>query len=186
MTAGCYDEFVTLLATRVRELVVGNGLDPATDVGPLIDGAAVAKVREHVDDAVARGARLIVGGRALEGTFVEPTLLADCPTDGRFCEEETFGPVAAVVPVADEDEAVRVANDTSYGLAAYVFTGDIARSWRVAEALETGMVAVNTAEFTSPLVPFGGVKQSGLGREGGREGLQDWLETKYVCVGGIR
>jgi succinate-semialdehyde dehydrogenase / glutarate-semialdehyde dehydrogenase len=185
--AAVYDDFVAALAERTAALKVGNGLDPGTDIGPLIDEAAVAKAEQHVADAISHGARLVTGGHrdALGGTFFQPTLLADCPPDALMCREETFGPVAAVQRFTGEAEAVRLANDTPYGLASYFFSQDTRRVWRVSEALDTGIVAVNTAMFTSPVAPFGGMKQSGLGREGGHEGISDWLETKYICHGGI-
>jgi succinate-semialdehyde dehydrogenase / glutarate-semialdehyde dehydrogenase len=180
-------EFVEGLAERVGRLVVGNGLDPATDVGPLIDLAAVDKVRRHVANAVSAGAELVMGGspHELGGSYFEPTVLSECAVGTDLCREETFGPVAAIFPFDDERTMLELANNTEFGLAAYLFTSDSARVWRVAEALESGMVAVNTAEFTSPVVPFGGVKQSGLGREGGHAGLDDWLESKYICLGGL-
>jgi succinate-semialdehyde dehydrogenase/glutarate-semialdehyde dehydrogenase len=182
-----HDDFVAELAGRAGALRVGNGLDEGTDIGPLIDAAAVRKVERHITDALGRGASLIVGGgpHSLGGTFVQPTVLADCPLDADICCEETFGPVAAVTRFSDEAEALRSANDTPYGLASYFFTRDTGRVWRVAEALQTGIVAVNTGAFSSPVAPFGGMKQSGLGREGGHEGIADWLESKYVCHGGI-
>jgi succinate-semialdehyde dehydrogenase / glutarate-semialdehyde dehydrogenase len=185
--AAVYDDFVAALAERTAALKVGNGLDPGTDIGPLIDEAAVAKAEQHVADAISHGARLVTGGHrdALGGTFFQPTLLADCPPDALMCREETFGPVAAVQRFTGEAEAVRLANDTPYGLASYFFSQDTRRVWRVSEALDTGIVAVNTAMFTSPVAPFGGMKQSGLSREGGHEGISDWLETKYICHGGI-
>jgi succinate-semialdehyde dehydrogenase/glutarate-semialdehyde dehydrogenase len=178
-----YREFQDLVSERVAALHVGHGLDPVVDIGPLIDDAAMGKAMRHIDDAVARGARVLSGGRrhALGGNFLEPTLLTDCPQDGLISCEETFGPVAALSPFDDEAQAVAHSNDTDFGLAAYVYTTNADRVWRVSEELETGMVAVNTAAFSSPAIPFGGVKQSGRGREGGHDGLADWLETKYVC-----
>ncbi|KOU59820.1 succinate-semialdehyde dehydrogenase [Streptomyces sp. MMG1533] len=182
-----HDTFVAALAERAGALAVGNGLDAGTDIGPLIDTAAVEKAERHIADALRRGATLVVGGgrHPLGGTYVQPTVLADCPPDAEICCEETFGPVAAVTRFSAEAGAVASANETPYGLAAYFFTRDTGRVWRVSEALQTGIVAVNTGAFSSPVVPFGGMKQSGLGREGGRQGLDDWLETKYVCQGGI-
>jgi succinate-semialdehyde dehydrogenase/glutarate-semialdehyde dehydrogenase len=181
---GVHDRFVERLTARVASLRVGNGLDDV-DLGPLIDGAAAAKVDRHVRDAVAKGARVLAGGRphALGGSFYEPTLLVGCPDDADLCAEETFGPLAAVRAFDTEAEAVAQANDTSYGLAGYLFTADADRVWRLVEALETGLLAVNVGEFTTPVAPFGGVKQSGIGREGGAEGLHDWQETMYVCQG---
>jgi len=180
-----HDEFVARLAERCAALVVGNGLDPDTDIGPLINRAAVDKVHRHVTDAVAKGARMLTGGahHPLGENFYTPTVLVDCPPDADLCAEETFGPVAAVQIFDDEDEAVTAANDTVYGLAAYFFTTDADRVVRVSEALHSGLVSVNVGEFTTPVAPFGGVKQSGIGREGGAEGLRDWQETKYICQG---
>jgi succinate-semialdehyde dehydrogenase/glutarate-semialdehyde dehydrogenase len=179
-----HDQFVERLAARIRAIRVGNGLDDV-DLGPLIDAAAVDKVDRHVQDAVAKGARVQVGGRRhkLGKNFYEPTLLVGCPDDADLCAEETFGPLAAVRAFTDESEGIARANDTPYGLAAYLFTTDADRVWRVGEALESGLVAVNIGEFTTPVAPFGGVKQSGVGREGGAEGLHDWQETKYICQG---
>lgn len=179
-----HDQFVERLAARIRAIRVGNGLDDV-DLGPLIDAAAVDKVDRHVQVAVAKGARVQVGGRRhkLGKNFYEPTLLVGCPDDADLCAEEAFGPLAAVRAFTDESEGIARANNTSYGLAAYLFSTDADRVWRVGEALESGLVAVNIGEFTTPVAPFGGVKQSGVGREGGAEGLHDWQETKYICQG---
>jgi succinate-semialdehyde dehydrogenase/glutarate-semialdehyde dehydrogenase len=184
LVARCvHDEFTARLAERTAALTVGNGLDPGTDIGPLINQAAVGKVHRHVTDAVAKGAKLLTGGRhhPLGGNFYTPTVLVDCPPGADLCGEETFGPLAAVQAFDDEQEAVAAANDTPYGLAAYFFTTDADRVWRVGEALQSGLVSVNVGEFTTPVAPFGGVKQSGIGREGGADGLHDWQETKYIC-----
>ncbi|MEE3623521.1 NAD-dependent succinate-semialdehyde dehydrogenase [Nitrospirillum sp. BR 11752] len=183
--AGIHDRFVDKLARRVAELRVGNGLEPGVEVGPLIDAAAVDKVAEHVGDAVAKGARLVVGGdrHALGGTYFTPTVLCGVTAGMRLTEEETFGPLAGIVRFQDEADAVAQANDSAYGLASYVYTRDIGRVWRVAEALEAGMVGVNTGLISTEVAPFGGVKQSGLGREGSRHGLDDYLEVKYLCLG---
>ncbi|MDD4882627.1 MAG: NAD-dependent succinate-semialdehyde dehydrogenase [Gallionellaceae bacterium] len=179
-----YDEFVERLAGAVSAMKVGNGLDTGVVQGPLVNQAAVAKVEAHIADAVARGARVVCGGRrhALGGGFFEPTVLADVTAGMRVCGEETFGPVAPVLRFADEAEAIRLANATEYGLAAYFYARDMARIWRVAEALEYGMVGVNAGVISTEVAPFGGVKQSGLGREGGAEGIEAYLETKYVCM----
>jgi succinate-semialdehyde dehydrogenase/glutarate-semialdehyde dehydrogenase len=185
--AGIHDRFVAALATAVAKLRVGDGLASDTDQGPLIDAAALAKVEEHVADAVAHGARLVTGGsrHALGGTFFEPTVLAGATASMRVATEETFGPVAPVFRFTDEAEAVRLANSTEFGLAAYVFTRDLGRAWRVPEALECGMVGLNTGLISTEVAPFGGVKESGIGREGSRYGLDEYLEAKYVCIAGV-
>ncbi|GAB3617782.1 NADP-dependent succinate-semialdehyde dehydrogenase [Okibacterium endophyticum] len=182
---GISEEFTRLLTERISALVVGNGLDQDTNVGPLINQAAVEKVDRHVTDAIAKGATLLVGGNRhkLGGHFYTPTLLVDTPGEADLCSEETFGPVAALRHFGTESEALELANATPYGLAAYLFTTDADRVVRVSEALETGLVAINVGEFTTPVAPFGGVKLSGIGREGGAEGLHDWQETKYICQG---
>ncbi|MFA5083204.1 MAG: NAD-dependent succinate-semialdehyde dehydrogenase [Hydrogenophilaceae bacterium] len=182
--AGIYDEFVARLAGAVAAMKVGNGLEAGVSQGPLVNQAAVAKVEAHIRDAVAQGARVVCGGRrhALGGGFFEPTVLADVTPQMRVCHEETFGPLAPVLRFADEAEAIRLANATEYGLAAYFYARDMARIWRVSEALEYGMVGVNAGVISTEVAPFGGVKQSGLGREGGAEGIEAYLETKYVCM----
>jgi succinate-semialdehyde dehydrogenase/glutarate-semialdehyde dehydrogenase len=184
---GIHDRFVAALAERIRALRVAPGTEPGAQIGPLIDGEGFAKVERHVADATARGARALVGGRphALGGTFFEPTLLAGVTPDMLLAQEETFGPVAGVLRFRDEAEGVRLANDTPAGLAAYFYARDPARIWRVAEALEYGMVGINTGLVSTEVAPFGGVKQSGIGREGSRHGVEEWLETKYLCWGGI-
>jgi succinate-semialdehyde dehydrogenase/glutarate-semialdehyde dehydrogenase len=180
-------EFVERFRHRVSRLRVGNGFTPGVDVGPLIEETAIAKVQAHVTDAVDRGARLLVGGgrHAAGDRFFQPTLLTGVTTEMRVMREETFGPVAAVCTFGSEEEAIHVANDTSSGLAGYFFTRDLARAWRVAEALEVGMVGLNTGFLSVEVAPFGGVKESGLGREGSHHGIDEFLEMKYVCVGGI-
>ena len=182
-----YDEFAARLVTAVSALRVGAGLSGPTDQGPLIDERALAKVEAHVADAVAQGARIASGGRrhALGGNFYEPTVLLDVTPGMRVAREETFGPVAPLIRFTDEAEVLRLANDTAAGLAAYFFTRDLARSWRVQEALEYGLIGVNTGLFSTEVAPFGGVKESGLGREGSRHGIDDYTELKYVCVGGL-
>ncbi len=186
--AGVYDAFATRLAAAVGKLAVGDGLKGATDQGPLIDQAALDKVEEHVADALAHGARVVTGGKrhALGGTFYEPTVLADVTPDMKVAGEETFGPVAPLFRFETEEEAIRMANDTEFGLASYFYTRDLARSWRVSEALEYGIVGVNTGLISTAVAPFGGVKESGIGREGSRYGLMDFTEIKYVCVGEVR
>lgn len=181
---GIHDEFVARLAEAVSRLRVGNGLEEGITQGPLVSEAAVAKVEGHIRDAVAQGARVVCGGKrhALGGGFFEPTVLADVAAGMAVCREETFGPVAPVLRFSDEAEALRLANATEYGLAAYFYARDMARIWRVSEALEYGMVGVNAGVISTEVAPFGGVKQSGLGREGGAEGIEAYLESKYVCM----
>jgi succinate-semialdehyde dehydrogenase/glutarate-semialdehyde dehydrogenase len=182
-----YDEFAGMLVDEVKAINVGDGMESGTRVGPLIDRDALEKVERHVADAVAKGAKILTGGKrhALGGTFFEPTVLTDVTPDMDVAREETFGPIAALLKFTDEDEAVRLANDTRYGLAAYVYTRDIGRVWRVPEALEYGMIGVNTGGFSTPTAPLGGIKESGLGREGARQGIEQYLEEKYLCLGGI-
>jgi succinate-semialdehyde dehydrogenase/glutarate-semialdehyde dehydrogenase len=180
-----YDAFAAKLAERVSRLTVGDGTEPGVAIGPLIDDAAVAKVEEHVSDALARGARLVVGGKrhALGGRFFEPTVLADVDGTMRVTREETFGPVAPLYRFSDEAEAIRMANDTEFGLASYFYARDLGRVWRVGEALEYGIVGVNTGLISTAVAPFGGVKESGLGREGSHYGIEEYLEVKYLCLG---
>ncbi|MBL8201368.1 MAG: NADP-dependent succinate-semialdehyde dehydrogenase [Chromatiales bacterium] len=184
---GVYDAFARKLADAVARLRVGDGLAGEQDQGPLIDSAAVAKVEEHIADAVAQGARVLTGGRrhALGGTFFEPTVLTGVTPGMRVAREETFGPLAPLFRFHDEDEAIRLANDTEFGLAAYVYTRDLGRSWRVPEALEYGMVGLNTGLISTEVAPFGGVKESGSGREGSKYGIADYLEIKYLCIAGV-
>jgi succinate-semialdehyde dehydrogenase / glutarate-semialdehyde dehydrogenase len=182
---GVYDDFVAGFVDRVRALEVGDGFTEGVDVGPLIDEAAVEKVERHVEDAVARGAETLVGGSRLHGLFHEPTVLTGVGADAAMSCEETFGPVAGIARFREDEDAVRQANDTPYGLAAYFYTRSNARTWRVSEALEYGIVGINTGFVSTEVAPFGGVKESGLGREGSRHGLEEWLELKYVAVGGL-
>jgi succinate-semialdehyde dehydrogenase/glutarate-semialdehyde dehydrogenase len=179
-----YDAFAAKLAERVAKLRIGNGLEPGVTIGPLIDEAAVKKVEEHVADAMAKGARLVVGGKrhALGGLFYEPTILANVDPGMRVTKEETFGPVAPLFRFETDEEAIRMANDTEFGLAAYFYARDLGRVWRVAEGLESGMVGINTGLISTAEAPFGGVKESGLGREGSKYGIEDYLETKYLCM----
>lgn len=184
---GVYDAFLAKLAAKVKTLQVGNGTEAGVTTGPLIDAAAVEKVEEHVADALAKGARLVSGGRrhALGGQFYEPTILADVTTAMKVAVEETFGPVAPVFRFKTEEEALAMANDTEFGLAAYFYSRDIGRVWRVSEGIESGIVGVNVGIISNEVAPFGGVKQSGLGREGSKYGIEDFLEVKYLCMGGI-
>ncbi|MEH7830206.1 NAD-dependent succinate-semialdehyde dehydrogenase [Gemmobacter denitrificans] len=185
--SGIHDAFAAQLAARLATLKTGNGIDAGVTFGPLIDGAAVAKVAEHIADATAKGATVILGGKphALGGTFWEPTILTGVTARMAIAREETFGPVAPLFRFDTEAEVIAAANDTEFGLASYLFTRDLARSFRVAEALEYGMVGVNTGLVSTAEAPFGGVKSSGLGREGSRHGMDDYLELKYLCLGGI-
>jgi succinate-semialdehyde dehydrogenase/glutarate-semialdehyde dehydrogenase len=183
--AGIYPAFAAKLSETVAKLKVGDGLRPETQQGPLIDDAAVRKVEEHIADAIAKGGKVMSGGKrhALGGTFFEPTVLVEATPEMAVAREETFGPVAPLFRFQTEAEAVRMANDTEFGLAAYLYTRDLARSWRVSEALEYGMVGVNTGLISTEVAPFGGVKESGVGREGSKYGIEDYLVVKYVCVG---
>jgi succinate-semialdehyde dehydrogenase/glutarate-semialdehyde dehydrogenase len=182
-----YDAFAEKLTEAVRRLRVGDGLKGETDQGPLIDAKALAKVEEHVADARAKGATAVTGGKrhALGGTFYEPTVLTNVSSAMTLAREETFGPVAPLFRVDTDEEAQRLANDTEFGLAAYVYTRDLARSWRVCEALEYGIVGLNTGLISTEVAPFGGVKESGIGREGSKYGILEFTELKYICVGGI-
>jgi succinate-semialdehyde dehydrogenase / glutarate-semialdehyde dehydrogenase len=180
-----YDAFARKLADAVAKLRVGDGLKGPTDQGPLIDTKALAKVEEHIADAVAKGGQIASGGKrhALGGTFFQPTIITNVTPDMKVAREETFGPVAPLFRFETEAEAVRMANDTEFGLAAYFYTRDLARSWRVSEALEYGIVGLNTGLISTEVAPFGGVKESGMGREGSKYGILDYTELKYVCVG---
>ena len=182
-----YGVFAEKLAAAVRQLRVGDGLKSETDQGPLIDAKALAKVETHVADAQSKGAQVVIGGRrhALGGTFYEPTVLTNVSRDMILAREETFGPVAPLFKVDSDEEAIRLANDTEFGLAAYVYTRDLVRSWRVTEALEYGIVGLNTGLISTEVAPFGGMKESGIGREGSKYGILEFTELKYICVGGI-
>jgi succinate-semialdehyde dehydrogenase/glutarate-semialdehyde dehydrogenase len=182
-----YQEFSEKLAQAVSSLKVGDGLKPDTQQGPLIDQAAVEKVEEHIADAVSQGAKILCGGKrhALGGTFFEPTVLTHVLPSMKVAREETFGPVAPIFRFNTEREAIEMANNTEFGLAAYFYSRDIGRVWRVAEALEYGMVGINEGIISNEVAPFGGVKESGIGREGSKYGIEDYLEIKYLCMGGI-
>ncbi len=179
--------FAEKLAVAVGKLKVGAGTEEGTTQGPLIDEKAVEKVEEHVADALAKGGRLVAGGHrhALGGRFFEPTIVVDCTADMELAREETFGPLAALFTFDTDEEAVALANDTEVGLAGYFYTRDLGRVWRVAEALEVGMVGINTGLISTEVAPFGGVKESGMGREGSRHGIEDYVEMKYLCMAGI-
>lgn len=183
-----YDAFVEKLKSAVNDLVVGPGLEGETHQGPLINQAAVDKVERHIADATSNGAKVALGGRAhvLGGTFFEPTILTDVTQDMLVAREETFGPVAPIFRFETEDEAIAMANDSEFGLAAYFYSQNIQRIWHVAESLETGMIGINDGIISTETAPFGGVKESGLGREGSRYGLDEFMELKYLCLGGMR
>lgn len=184
---GIYDQLATRLAECAQTLRVGNGLDDGVQIGPMIDTGAVAKVEEHVADALAGGARLLTGGKrhALGGSFYEPTVLADVKPGMAIAVEETFGPVMPLVRFQTDDEVIALANDSDFGLASYLFSKDAARIWRTAEAIESGMVGINTGLISNEFAPFGGIKQSGLGREGSHYGIDEYLEIKYLCWDGL-
>ena len=183
--AGVYDAFAAKLAAAVAKLQTGDGFTPGVTLGPLVDAAALAKVQAHVADAKALGATVLTGGRGTHGLFYAPTVLSGATPAMRLAQEETFGPVAALFRFETLDQVIRLANDTEFGLAAYFYANNLAQVWRVAEALEYGMVGINTGLISTEVAPFGGIKQSGQGREGSRHGTEDYLETKYLCFGGI-
>jgi len=184
---GVYEEFTAKLAQAVSGLKVGPGVEPGVTQGPLIDMKAVSKVEEHIEDALGKGARIVVGGKRHElgGSFFQPTVLADVTPDMKVAREETFGPLAPLFRFSGEDDAIRMANDTEFGLAAYFYSRDIGRIWRVAEGVEYGIVGINTGIISTEVAPFGGVKESGIGREGSHYGIDEFLEVKYLCMGGI-
>ncbi len=182
---GIYDAFLEKFTAAVSALKVADGFEPGSQIGPLIDEAAVAKVEEHVGEAIASGANVVVGGSRIEGNFFQPTVLTDVTPSMLMSCEETFGPLAGIIRFSTEEEAIRIANDTPYGLAAYFMTRDLARTWRVGEALETGILGINTGIISTEVAPFGGVKESGIGREGSSFGIDDWVELKYWAVGGL-
>jgi succinate-semialdehyde dehydrogenase/glutarate-semialdehyde dehydrogenase len=182
-----YDEFLERFVAGAKKLAVGPGTDPATNVGPLIDEQALDKVSRHVADALDHGAKLLLGGEPHErgGTFFSPTVLDDVSLDAAMSCEETFGPVAGLRRFTDEGEAIKIANDTPYGLAAYFYSRDVGRIFRVSEQLEYGILGINTGFISVEVAPFGGVKESGIGREGSKYGVDDWIETRYLSLGGI-
>ncbi|AZV95004.1 NADP-dependent succinate-semialdehyde dehydrogenase [Kerstersia gyiorum] len=184
---GIYDTFAAKLAEAVNALKVAPAQEPGAEQGPLINAKAVAKVEEHIADAIGKGARVLAGGKphALGGTFFEPTVLGDVTPEMLVARDETFGPLAPIFRFSTEADAIRMANDTEFGLASYLFTRDLGRAWRVSEALEYGMVGVNEGIISTEIAPFGGIKESGMGREGSKYGIEDYLELKYVCMGGI-
>ncbi|MBF0325701.1 MAG: NAD-dependent succinate-semialdehyde dehydrogenase [Alphaproteobacteria bacterium] len=185
--AGIYDSFAAKLALAVGKMVVGAGLEGETHQGPLINQAAVEKVERHIADAIAKGAKVMLGGgrHALGGTFFQPTILTDITQSMLVAREETFGPVAPLFRFETEAQAIQMANDTEFGLAAYFYSRDIGRCWRVAEALEYGIVGINEGIISTEVAPFGGVKESGIGREGSKYGIEEFLEVKYLCMGGL-
>jgi succinate-semialdehyde dehydrogenase / glutarate-semialdehyde dehydrogenase len=184
---GVYDAFVSKLIEAVKALRIGDGLQGPTELGPLIDMKAVEKVQEHIADATAKGAKLVLGGKrhSLGGSFFEASILTEVTTNMLLAREETFGPVAPIFRFKTEAEAIQMANDTEFGLASYFYTRDLARSWRVGEALEYGIVGINTGLISTEVAPFGGIKESGLGREGSKYGIEEFTELKYMCVGGV-
>jgi succinate-semialdehyde dehydrogenase/glutarate-semialdehyde dehydrogenase len=182
---GIYEAFLAAFTDAVGRLTVADGFTPGVNVGPLIDAPAVEKVERHVADALGRGAELVVGGARLEGQFFQPSILTGVDAEMAMSCEETFGPVAGITRFASEEEAIRIANDTPYGLAAYFFSRDVGRIWRVGEQLEYGILGVNTGLISTEVAPFGGVKESGIGREGSSFGVDDWTELKYWAVGGL-
>ncbi|MBV1917875.1 MAG: NAD-dependent succinate-semialdehyde dehydrogenase [Sphingomonadaceae bacterium] len=182
---GVYEEFTAKLAERVRQLTLGYGMDDGTEIGPLIDEKAIEKVEEHLKDALDGGAQLLAGGARGErgGSYFQPTVVAGVKPGMALAKEETFGPLAGVIRFTTEEQALRMANDTEFGLASYFYARDISRIWRVGEAIEAGMVGINTGLISTEVAPFGGIKQSGLGREGSKYGLDDYMEIKYLCMG---
>ena len=182
---GVYDRFAEKLQQAVSKLHIGNGLEKGVTIGPLIDEKAVAKVEEHIADALEKGARVVCGGKAHErgGNFFQPTILVDVPANAKVSKEETFGPLAPLFRFKDEADVIAQANDTEFGLAAYFYARDLSRVFRVGEALEYGIIGINTGIISNEVAPFGGIKASGLGREGSKYGIEDYLEIKYMCIG---
>ena len=184
---GVYDKFAEKLAAEVKKLKVGNGVDAGVTIGPLINKAAIDKIEEHIEDATSKGAKVILGGKrgALGGSFYEPTIMTGVTSDMKVAREETFGPVAPLFRFKTEEEVIKMANDTEFGLAAYFYSRDVGRVWRVGEALEYGIVGINEGIISSELAPFGGIKESGLGREGSHHGVEEFVEIKYMLMGGV-
>jgi succinate-semialdehyde dehydrogenase/glutarate-semialdehyde dehydrogenase len=184
---GVYDAFAAKLAEAAKALKVADGMTEGAQQGPLIDMSAIEKVEDHIRDALSKGARIVVGGErhSLGGTFFQPTVLADVTTEMKVTREETFGPVAPLFRFDTEEQAIKMANDTEYGLAAYFYSRDIGRVWRVAEALEYGIVGINEGIISTEVAPFGGMKESGIGREGSKYGIEEYMEMKYLCMGGV-
>ncbi|MGE8944290.1 NAD-dependent succinate-semialdehyde dehydrogenase [Leptospira interrogans] len=184
---GVYDKFAEKLAAEVKKLKVGNGVDAGVTIGPLINKAAIDKIEEHIEDATSKGAKVILGGKrgALGGSFYEPTIMTGVTSDMKVAREETFGPVAPLFRFKMEEDVIKMANDTEFGLAAYFYSRDVGRVWRVGEALEYGIVGINEGIISSELAPFGGVKESGLGREGSHHGVEEFVEIKYMLMGGV-
>ena len=182
-----YDVFIEKLVVAVKQLKVGNGLQAGVDFGPVIDAAAIRKVTEHIEDAVSKGAQIVLGGKphSCGALFFEPTIVKDVTAEMQVAKEETFGPLAPVFKFETEEEVIAYANDTEFGLASYFYTQDLGRAMRVSDALAYGMVALNTGILSNEVAPFGGIKQSGLGREGSKYGIEDYLEIKYVLLGGL-
>ena len=182
---GVYDRFAEKLQQAVEKLRIGDGLQDGVTTGPLIDEKAVAKVEEHIADAIAKGAKVVTGGKphALGGNFFQPTILVNVPDSAKVAKEETFGPLAPLFRFKDEADVIAQANDTEFGLAAYFYARDLSRVFRVGEALEYGIIGINTGIISTEVAPFGGVKASGLGREGSKYGIEDYLEIKYMCIG---
>jgi succinate-semialdehyde dehydrogenase/glutarate-semialdehyde dehydrogenase len=183
---GIYNEFVEKFSRAVAALKVGNGMEEGADIGPLINKKGLDKVQLHVDDALAKGARVEQGGKPMEGLFYQPTVLSDVNASMLITQDEVFGPVAPVIRFKTEEEVIAMANESDYGLASYFYSRDIARCWRVAEALEAGMVGINEGMISTAIAPFGGVKESGIGREGSKYGMDYFMEIKYLCFGNIK
>ena len=184
--SGVYDEFIQKLSDKVSKLKVSDGMEDGCEQGPLIDTKAVAKVQEHIEDAVSKGAKLVTGGKCIKGSFFEPTIVKDVTVDMMVARDETFGPLAPIFKFESDEEGIALANDTEFGLAAYFYSKDVSRVFKVAEAIESGMVGVNTGLISTESAPFGGIKESGIGREGSKYGIDDFLEIKYICLGGIQ
>lgn len=182
-----YDEFAEKYAAKVAEMPVGNGVDDGVIIGPLITEKAVEKVENQIEDAVSKGGRILTGGKRHEkgGSFFQPTVIADANRDMLVFREETFGPMAPLIRFKTDEEVLEMANDSEFGLASYFYSRDISRIWKLAEGLESGLVGVNVGVMATEVAPFGGFKQSGVGREGSKYGVEDYLEVKYVCIGGV-